>query len=97
MQYSHAKKSLILFIVPIMVFILVGVTEELTGTSLHELEFGYIYEILHALGIVLWGMGVLFALVSFGKKEGQAKKASAGVVLNLVVLLGILGVFGDYL
>lgn len=96
-QFSHAGKSLILFIIPIIIFVLVAVVEELTGTSLNELELDYIYEIWLVLGIALWGIGILFAFLSFKNKEGHTKKASAGVVLNLVVLLGILGVFGNYL
>ena len=96
-QFSHAGKSLILFVIPIVIFVLVGVVEELTGTSFDELKLGYIYEILHVLGIALWGIGMLFAFLSFKNKEGYTKKAFAGVVLNLVVLLGMLGVFGNYL
>ncbi|MDP1595838.1 MAG: hypothetical protein Q8K80_02050 [Methylotenera sp.] len=96
-QFSHAGKSLILFVIPIVIFVLVGVVEELTGTSLNELKLGYIYEILCILGIALWGGGIIFAFMSFKNKEGHTIKASAGVVLNLVVLLGMLGVFSNYL
>lgn len=97
MKYKHANKSILIFFLPIMVIVSVGLIEEITSTSLYDLELSYVYDVLIALGIALWGWGVLLGFLSFSKKEGLPKRASAGVILNLVAFLGTLGAFGNYL
>lgn len=96
-KVCHAGKSLILFFAPIVLLFLIGVFEELTDTNVDELASGYGNQALFAFTIILWSLGVLFAFLSFKSKEGHAKKAFAGLVLNLLALLAVLGVFSNYL
>lgn len=97
MQFSYAHKSLLLFVAPILAFIILAGGEELSGISLNELGLTYVYDITRYLGLALWGVGVLFALYSFYKKEGHFKKAFAGVFSNIFLFLAFSGALGNYL
>lgn len=96
-KISQSGKSLILFFAPIVLIVLVGIVEELSGTTLDKLTSENGYAVFFVFGNILWGLGILFALMSFKSKEGHTKKAFAGLVLNLLALLAALGVFSDYL
>lgn len=96
-QHNFANKSLVLFIIPIVLFILAVLFEEVTGTTIEEMKLDYLFEIFYGLVMALWAAGVLFAILSFSKKEGHTKIAFLGLVLNLFVILGMLGVFKNYL
>lgn len=97
MHFSYAHKSLLLFITPILAFIILWGFEELSGITLNELGLTYVFEIMRYVGLALWGGGVLSALYSFYKKEGHFKKAFAGVVSNLFLFLGFSGALANYL